>query len=249
MDAEGESDRRNGGYSSAELLVGSLSRPWDAHIMRLSLCVALAIHLIAAVVHLPQFKQAVAPPKEQRVITVRKYVPPPPKEMKQRTVSKGPKRKTHRMIPVPDLTPEELEPIREPEIEFAGDPDVSDVEFLIGEPEGPPTDGVPGGRGSGPLLAGVGDVTNPRLIPESHVRPEYPEVARQAGIECKVCLQCVVCEDGSIGELQVLRSDHDHLGFEESAIAAVRQWRYEPATQNGRPVSVYFTVMVDFVLQ
>ena len=33
---------------------------------------------------------------------------------------------------------------------------------------------------SGPLLAGVGDVTNPKLIDSSKVQPEYPELARVA---------------------------------------------------------------------
>jgi TonB family protein len=39
------------------------------------------------------------------------------------------------------------------------------------------------------------------------------------------------------------------LGFEEEAIEAIRQWRYEPGRQNGVPVDVYFTVVVEFVLQ
>ena len=37
--------------------------------------------------------------------------------------------------------------------------------------------------------------------------------------------------------------------FAEAAVEAVRQWRYEPARkERGRPVSVYFTVMVEFTL-
>ena len=30
---------------------------------------------------------------------------------------------------------------------------------------------------------------------------------------------------------------------------AVTQWRYKPGVQNGRPVDVYFTIVVDFVLK
>ena len=34
----------------------------------------------------------------------------------------------------------------------------------------------------------------------------------------------------------------------EAAVDAVAQWRYEPATLNGRPVAVCLTVVVDFAL-
>ena len=37
--------------------------------------------------------------------------------------------------------------------------------------------------------------------------------------------------------------------FEEAAIAAVRQWRYEPGTRNGEPLLVYFTIVVEFRLE
>ena len=37
-------------------------------------------------------------------------------------------------------------------------------------------------------------------------------------------------------------------GTVDTAIEAVLQWRYEPALQNGKPVEVYFTVVVDFSL-
>jgi len=52
-----------------------------------------------------------------------------------------------------------------------------------------------------------------------------------------------------VGEIQVLRSPGSKFGFDEAAIAAVKQWRYKPGLQNGKPVDVYFTIVVDFVLQ
>ena len=39
-----------------------------------------------------------------------------------------------------------------------------------------------------------------------------------------------------------------YMGFEESAIDAVKQWRYKPAMQGTRPVDVYCTVVVEFDL-
>jgi TonB family protein len=37
--------------------------------------------------------------------------------------------------------------------------------------------------------------------------------------------------------------------FNDSAIEAVKQWKYKPAQQSGRAVSVYYTVRVDFRLR
>ena len=52
----------------------------------------------------------------------------------------------------------------------------------------------------------------------------------------------------SMGDVEVLRTNRPNMGFEESAIEAVKQWRYKPAMQGSRPVDVYFTVVVEFDL-
>ena len=39
------------------------------------------------------------------------------------------------------------------------------------------------------------------------------------------------------------------MGLTEAAIDAVKQWRFKPATLDNRPVSVYFTLTVNFQLQ
>ncbi len=61
-------------------------------------------------------------------------------------------------------------------------------------------------------------------------------------------LQAIIHSDGSVGDVEVLRTNRPNMGFEDAAIAAVTQWRYKPALQNGKPVEVYFTVFVDFKL-
>jgi TonB family protein len=105
----------------------------------------------------------------------------------------------------------------------------------------------PGVAPSGPLIAGVGDVTNPRLIPKSKVDPRFPESAAGKGIGATVILQAVISRDGTVGEIEVLHSDAPPgYDFEMAAMEAVSQWRYEPALSNGEPVDVYFTVIVDF---
>jgi len=92
------------------------------------------------------------------------------------------------------------------------------------------------------------DVSNPRLIPESKVDPVYPEEASEAGIEGNAIIQAVINTDGLVCAPVVLRSSQPGWGFEEAAIDAIVQWRYEPALKDGTPVAVYFTVFVDFKL-
>jgi protein TonB len=175
------------------------------------------------------------------VLIVRKYIPPPPPfERPERTVVR---KKLTRRVPVPDPTPDEPEPIREPEPEFIPPPLPDNIEVLIGVPEPPARPGI-----DSPRIAGAGGVTLPELIPDSKVSPYYPELARVARIEGRVILQAVICTDGSVSDLVVLRCSHPKLGFEESAIEAVSQWRYKSALLDGRPVAVYFTVLVDFDL-
>jgi len=113
----------------------------------------------------------------------------------------------------------------------------------------PPLDAGPGDQ---PLYAGINDVTNPVLIEATKVAPEYPEFARKAKVMGKVVLKAVIKKDGSVGDIEVLQAPGPILGydsgFDEAAIAAVRQWKYKPGLQNGKPVDVYFTVVVTFEL-
>ena len=215
------------------------NRAEERRLILMSLCIAIAIHVAFAFVRLPDFRRNVWLDDSHEVLVVRKYMPPPPQiERPARAVVV---RKRVRVMPIPDPTPDELEPLREPEPMFA-DQGVAldDVDFLIGDPEPPPP--------AVPLTAGIGGVTSPTLIQESKVHPLYPEIARKARIESRVVLQGIIDRDGTVKELEVLQCGYPGIGFEESARDAVFLWRYEPALLDGRPVTVYFTVIVDFEL-
>jgi protein TonB len=199
--------------------------------------------ILAFVIHVVILFFAVFPsmssPIEQvkkEAIVVKKYIPPPP-EIQPREIVK---QKFTRKVAVPDPTPDEPEPIREPEPEIEPVPIPPDATILIGVPEAPPP--------SGPLVPGAGGVTNPVLLEETKVKPEYPELARVARLEGKVILQAIIHKDGSVGDVSVLQSTRPNLGFEDAAMAAVKQWKYQPAMQGNRPVDVYFTIVVDFEL-
>jgi len=102
--------------------------------------------------------------------------------------------------------------------------------------------------GAGPVLAGKNGVKSPVRIPQTYVKPIYPEKARNAKISCEIILQIVITVDGRVRDVEVLQSSSPGYGFEEAAKEAVRQWRYEPAMKDNRPVEVYFTVKVDFTI-
>jgi protein TonB len=116
-----------------------------------------------------------------------------------------------------------------------------------GVPEGTGETAVLGpGTGSveAPMVIG-GDVRAPLLI--ASPEPEYPEGARRIHLEGLVILEAIISADGAVGDIRVVHSANPLL--DAAAEKAVRQWRYRPATLNGRAVSVYLTVTVTFGLR
>jgi len=78
--------------------------------------------------------------------------------------------------------------------------------------------------------------SSPYLIADSRVSPEYPPAAQAARWEGTVILAAQVLTDGTVGEIEVLDSTHPSLGFEQSAMKAMKQWRFEPAQSDGEAV-------------
>jgi periplasmic protein TonB len=67
------------------------------------------------------------------------------------------------------------------------------------------------------------------------VEPVYPTLARQIGRAGRVELRAIIATDGTIQSLQVISGDPF---FYQSALDAVRQWRYKPTVLNGEPVEI-----------
>jgi protein TonB len=109
--------------------------------------------------------------------------------------------------------------------------------------------GVPGPEvPDGPFGPSTPGLIPPRIIASSRALPQYPAPARRVGLQGTVILLVVIEADGRVGEIQVLRSPDQRWGFDLAAIGAVKEWRYEPALMNDRPVAAYITVMVEFTL-
>jgi protein TonB len=130
----------------------------------------------------------------------------------------------------------------------------SDEDALGGDPSGRPG-GIPGGTGEQAgdigddfpdeiLIPRVGGVTIPELI--HSIQPLYPETSRRLRQEGTVILEAVITASGAVHDVRVVASRGPLL--DEAAMAAVRQWRYRPATLDGRAVAVRLTVTVRFGL-
>ena len=107
----------------------------------------------------------------------------------------------------------------------------------------PPAESMSNTLGSAPLKVGP-DVTAPRATYAPD--PKYSPDALESDYEGTVVLWVVVAADGHIQELKVARSIG--LGLDEQAMAAVSQWRFNPARQHGTPVAVQINVEVNFRL-
>jgi protein TonB len=90
-------------------------------------------------------------------------------------------------------------------------------------------------------------VTLPRIVRE--VKPAYTSDAMRAKVQGTVLLQCVVRPDGSVTDIQVLRSLDSVFGLDEEAIKAARQWRFAPGTRMGQAVPVQITIELTFTLR
>lgn len=87
--------------------------------------------------------------------------------------------------------------------------------------------------------------TQPEEI--DRVVPRYPPLARRAGVQGPVVVRGIVRRDGTIDNVEVIRDLPYGLG--DAARAAVRRWRFRPATYRGEAIDVYYTVTVNFRLQ
>jgi protein TonB len=76
---------------------------------------------------------------------------------------------------------------------------------------------------------------------------QYPEFAKKAGIEGRVFVQFVVDEDGNVQNPKVTRGVHKLLN--EEAIRAVKQMKFKPGKQRGKPVKVQMSLPVTFRLK
>jgi protein TonB len=95
---------------------------------------------------------------------------------------------------------------------------------------------------TGPVRIG-GNVMQAKAI--DRVQPVYPAIARAAHVQGTVVLHAIIAKDGTVQQLQLVSGPPLLVN---SAMDAVRQWRYSPTELNGEPVEVDTTIQVVFTL-
>lgn len=145
-----------------------------------------------------------------------------------------------------------------PRAERASEPEATLVETVgIDKPVVPGT--LPGGpgdaEGPGPEAAGAIVLDEPwgeepsayeeppeaRYAPE----PEYPPIARGAGIEGRVVIEALVSREGAV---RAVREREGNPILLAAASKAVRTWKFRPALWNGKPVAAWVAIPVVFRL-
>ena len=140
---------------------------------------------------------------------------------------------------------------------------------MVKEEEAPPSTGmmggvqggVPGGALSGVIGGIIGSTANlPKVAAPQRIRvsqgvtegnllrkvqPTYPPLAKTARIQGSVILNALISKAGNIENLRVMSG---HPMLVQSALDAVKQWKYKPYILNGEPVEVETTITVNFNL-
>lgn len=106
--------------------------------------------------------------------------------------------------------------------------------------------GSGGGTGGGVHRPGNG-VTLPVVLRE--VKPQYTADAMRAKVQGTVLLECVVLPDGTVGQVEIVRSLDSSFGLDQEAVKAAKQWRFRPGTRFGEPVAVLVTIELTFTLR
>jgi TonB family protein len=101
-------------------------------------------------------------------------------------------------------------------------------------------DGIRVVGGKDPAVAGK--VSRPEKL--FGAPPTYTESARRDKVRGKVTLESIIDEDGCVRSLVVCRSLHPDL--DRSAMDTISTWVFKPATLEGKPVKVYYSLTVNF---
>jgi periplasmic protein TonB len=177
--------------------------------------------------------------------------PPPPPPQPVKTIVKPVARLIQSgKLMQPRAIPKEVAVFKEAELP----PDVINNSNNGGVFGGIPGQGIIGGSG-GPALPPPPKAAAPARIKQggnvtaasivTQTRPVYPALARQARIQGNVVLHAIIDKDGKVAQLEVVTG---HPLLVQSALDAVKQWRYKPTLLNGDPVEVDTTITVTFTM-
>ena len=90
------------------------------------------------------------------------------------------------------------------------------------------------------------------LLPQTvrAVKAVYTAEAKAAGIEGIVRVEVLVLTDGTVGEdAKIIQSLDVKFGLDDEAVKASKQWKFTPATKDGKPVTAHVVIEQTFTLR
>jgi len=203
------------------------------HLAGLAVMAVAAPATLAAVVGLNGLAKPPPEPDAAREVTFEVEPPPPPPPPPERPAP--PRRRTSRTPDHPALAPPpSLGPaLSGVQLDLAG-PSVADL-----------------GGASDSVLGDLDQVVHTEATVDTRPTPrattpiDVPAVARAKNLSGRVVLNVLVGADGSVREVRVLEADPPGV-FDDAAVRAVRTWRFEPATYEGRAVEVWAALPIEF---
>ncbi|WP_386342136.1 energy transducer TonB [Xanthomonas citri] len=202
----------------------------------LAMSTAVALHLLAGGLLLIPLSHRAIPqqtaPKERWLMPVSIPTPPPPLAFPVEVTFTPKTHSPTKSLPLPVQTPVVSETSLVDSAPSAVAATVSDVVA-----DSAPTTTAP----SGPIEAG-------RLQYLSSPAPSYPAAALRAGQQGTVLLRVLVGTDGRPAEVSVQTSSGHRMLDLAARSQVLRNWRFQPAMQNGQAVQAYGLVPVSFSL-
>ena len=98
--------------------------------------------------------------------------------------------------------------------------------------------------------ANVAPQETPPIATTSHTvsAADYPQESMKLGEEGATTIRYVILEDGTVGNVQILKSS-GFTRLDQASVAMVKsRWRFQPATTNGKPVRVAMPAEIVFAL-
>lgn len=114
----------------------------------------------------------------------------------------------------------------------------------------------PAGQDSAAVTDGTYELSGVEVQPELRNRSEaadlvqrfYPRELRRRGETAVLAMRFLILPDGTVDGTRISVASADNQGFSQAATRVVRQLRFTPAKVGGRPVAVWVTLPVVFMV-
>lgn len=152
---------------------------------------------------------------------------------------------------LPDEPPPPQEPPKTPNVDVQQDSVQTNTPQLA---MNLPSLDIPLSGGDGPFLGSPGAAASSAamfdadVIPVVQIPPTYPRRAKQAGIEGYVKLAVTIRPDGTVSDARVIEAKPKRL-FDQSALQAIRRWKFRPKVVDGQPVAQKAEQTIQFKLE